>query len=82
MLFVYESKRRFLAGEPQLRVLSGPEVEYKLKTHRLDEMLSLYKPVSRYCSQGPCKPSDVERKVTLSEFYIYADRHYFEYGHG
>lgn len=46
MLFVYESKRRYLAREPRLRVLSGPEVEHKLKTHRLDEMLSLYKPVS------------------------------------
>lgn len=46
MLFVYESKRRYLAREPRLRVLSGPEVEHKLKTHRLDEILSLYKPVS------------------------------------
>lgn len=46
MLFVYESKRRYQAREPRLRVLSGPEVEHKLKTHRLDEMLSLYKPVS------------------------------------
>ena len=46
MLFAVESKRRYLAGEPRLRVLCGPEVEHKLKTHRLDEMLSLYKPVS------------------------------------
>ena len=46
LLFVFESKRRYLAGEPRLRVLSGPEVQQKLKTHRLDEMLSLYTPVS------------------------------------
>ena len=52
MLFVYESKRRYLAGEPRLRVLSGPEVEHKLKTHRLDEMLSLYKPVSEIACRG------------------------------
>ena len=52
MLFVYESKRRYLAGEPRLRVLSGPEVEHKLKTHRLDEMLSLYKPVSGIAFSG------------------------------
>jgi len=52
MLFVYESKRRYLAGEPRLRVLSGPEVEHKLKTHRLDEMLSMYKPVSELAFSG------------------------------
>ena len=55
MLFVEESKRRYLAGEPRLRVLSGPEVEDKLKTHRLDEMLSLCKPVSEIscaCAQS------------------------------
>ena len=46
LLFVFESRRRYLAGEPRLRVLSGPEVQQKLKTHRLDEMLSLYTPVS------------------------------------
>ena len=45
MLFVFESKRRFRAGEPRLRVLSGPEVQGKLKTHRLNEMLSLFSPV-------------------------------------
>lgn len=52
MLFASESKRRYLAGEPRLRVLSGPEVEYKLKTHRLDEMLSLFKPVSVIAFSG------------------------------
>ena len=52
MLFVYESKRRYLAGEPRLRVLSGPEVEHKLKTCRLDEMLSLYTPVSKTAFSG------------------------------
>lgn len=46
MLFAFESKRRYLAGEPRLRVLCGPEVEHKLKIHRLDEMLTLCKPVS------------------------------------
>ena len=44
MLFVYESKRSYLAYEPRLKVLSEPEVEYKLKTHGLDEMLSMFKP--------------------------------------
>ena len=52
MLFAFESKRRHLAGEPPLRVFSGPEVEYKLKTHRLDEMLSMYKPVSIFALNG------------------------------
>ena len=46
MLFAVEIERRYLAGEPRLRVLCGPEVEHKLKIHRLDEMLSLCKPVS------------------------------------
>jgi len=46
IMFAVESKRRYLAGEPRLRVLCGPEVEHKLKTYRLDEMLTLYKPVS------------------------------------
>ena len=54
MLFAYESKRRYLAGEPRLRVLSGPEVEHKLKTHRLDEMLSMYKPVSESAFSEVC----------------------------
>ncbi|XP_068731509.1 uncharacterized protein [Montipora capricornis] len=40
MLFAFESMRRYKAKEPQLRVLCGPEVEYKLKTHRLDELHS------------------------------------------
>ncbi|CAH3127815.1 unnamed protein product [Pocillopora meandrina] len=42
LLFLFESERRHLAGEPHLRVLSGPEVQHKLKTCRLDEMLHLY----------------------------------------
>ena len=46
LLFEFESKRRRSAGERRLRVLSGPEVQQKLKTYRLDEMLSLYTPVS------------------------------------
>ena len=53
MLFAYESKRRDMAGEPRLRVLSGPEVEHKLKTYRLNEMLSLYKPVSEIAFNRP-----------------------------
>ncbi|XP_022801603.1 uncharacterized protein LOC111339252 isoform X2 [Stylophora pistillata] len=44
LLFAFESMRRYLAREPRLRVLSGPEVQHKLKIHRLDEMLSLYTP--------------------------------------
>ena len=52
MLFAYESKRRYLAGEPRLRVLCGPEVEHKLKTHRLDEMLSMCTPVSEIAFSG------------------------------
>lgn len=58
MLFVYESKRRYLAGEPRLRVLSGPEVEHKLKTHRLDEMLSMFKPVSTTALSGTLTTSE------------------------
>lgn len=46
MLFAVESKRRYEAGEPRLKVLCGPQVEHKLKVHRLDEMLTLYRPVS------------------------------------
>lgn len=44
MLFAVEGKRRYSASEPRLRVICGPEVEHKLKTHRLDEMLTLFKP--------------------------------------
>ena len=44
LLFAFESIR---AKEPKLRVLCGPEVELKLKTHRLDELRSTtYTPVS------------------------------------
>ena len=46
LLFAFESIR---AKEPKLRVLCGPEVELKLKTHRLDELRSSsdqYTPVS------------------------------------
>ena len=46
MLFAVESKRRYEACEPRLKVLCGPEVEHKLKVHRLDEMLTMYRPVS------------------------------------
>ena len=46
MLFAVESKRRHVACEPRLKVLCGPEVEHKLKVHRLDEMLTMYRPVS------------------------------------
>ena len=46
MLFAVESKRRREACEPRLKVLCGPEVEHKLKVHRLDEMLTMYRPVS------------------------------------
>ncbi|CAH3175981.1 unnamed protein product [Porites evermanni] len=44
MLFAVESKRRHAACEPRLKVLCGPEVEHKLKVHRLDEMLTMYRP--------------------------------------
>ena len=46
MLFAVESKRRHAACEPRLKVLCGPEVEHKLKVHRLDEMLTMCRPVS------------------------------------
>ena len=47
LLLAFESMRRYKAKEPALRVLCGPEVEYKLKTHRLDELRSTsYTPVS------------------------------------
>ena len=47
LLLTFESMRRYKAKEPALRMLCGPEVEYKLKTHRLDELLSTsYTPVS------------------------------------
>lgn len=47
LLLAFESMRRYKAKEPALRVLCGPEVEHKLKTHRLDELLSTtYTPVS------------------------------------
>ena len=47
LLFAFESMRRYKAKEPKLRVLCGPEVEHKLKTHRLDELRSTtYTPVS------------------------------------
>ena len=58
LLFLFESERRHLAGEPRLRVLSGPEVQHKLKTCRLDEMLHLYTLVSHespvICAQMQC----------------------------
>lgn len=49
LLLAFESMRRYKAKEPALRVLCGPEVEHKLKTHRLDELLSTsYTPVSYF----------------------------------
>ena len=58
LLFLFESERRHLAGEPRLRVLSGPEVQHKLKTCRLDEMLHLYTLVSHespvICAKMQC----------------------------
>ena len=49
LLLAFESMRRYNAKEPALRVLCGPEVEHKLKTHRLDELLSTsYTPVSYF----------------------------------
>jgi len=56
ILFAVESKRRYLAGEPRLRVLCGPEVEHKLKTYRLDEMLTLYKP-EQVADWVVCRPN-------------------------
>ena len=63
MLFAFESKRRHLAGEPRLRVLSGPEVEHKLKTYRLEEMSSLYKPVSEIAFSRPLLAAPLMGKV-------------------
>ena len=58
LLFLFGSERRHLAGEPRLRVLSGPEVQHKLKTCRLDEMLHLYTLVSHespvICAKMQC----------------------------
>ena len=49
LLLAFESMRRYKAKESALRVLCGPEVEHKLKTHRLDELLSTsYTPVSYF----------------------------------
>ena len=61
MLFVIESKRRYKAGQPKLRLLCGPEVTERLKIHRLHEMLSLFKPVlysalcAVLCRAVPCR---------------------------
>ena len=61
MLFVIESKRRYKAGQPKLRLLCGPEVTDRLKIHRLHEMLSLFKPVlysalcAVLCRAVPCR---------------------------
>ena len=45
VFFYLEARRRFKEGLPKLRILCGPEVEEKIKTHRLNEMLSMYTPV-------------------------------------
>ena len=49
LLLALDGKRRFHAKECMLRVLSGPEVEERLKLHRLHEMLTQYKPVRPVC---------------------------------
>ena len=53
LLLALDGKRRYLAGEPKLRVLSGPEVEERLKLYRLHEMLSMYKPVCNSFCEYP-----------------------------
>ncbi|XP_044172270.1 uncharacterized protein LOC122956650 [Acropora millepora] len=56
LLLAFESMRRYNAKEPALRVLCGPEVEHKLKTHRLDELLSTTYTPEQVAEWIVCKP--------------------------
>jgi len=56
LLLAFESMRRYKAKEPALRVLCGPEVEHKLKTHRLDELLSTTYTPEQVAEWIVCKP--------------------------
>ncbi|XP_044172563.1 uncharacterized protein LOC114963820 isoform X2 [Acropora millepora] len=56
LLLAFESMRRYKAKEPALRVLCGPEVEHKLKTHRLDELLSTSYTPEQVAEWIVCKP--------------------------
>ncbi|XP_015766245.1 PREDICTED: tyrosine-protein kinase Fer-like isoform X3 [Acropora digitifera] len=56
LLLAFESMRRYKAKEPALRVLCGPEVEHKLKAHRLDELLSTSYTPEQVAEWIVCKP--------------------------
>ncbi|XP_067026413.1 uncharacterized protein [Acropora muricata] len=56
LLLAFESMRKYKAKEPKLRVLCGPEVEHKLKTKRLDELLSTSYTPEQIAEWIVCKP--------------------------